>query len=192
MPPSKRTRAAVSVEISTTRLRTKRVKDASEDIENASAAPVAKRPRHAEFKALPTKKHTTLSVDKKKKARATSTKVLIIPANESPRRRGPSKTKALSPPPLNSIPTPSTHTRPSLQFFVFGNGDFGQFGLGTGVLGDFARPRLQTWVDEAIKEGKLGGPGAGVEAVAAGGMHNLMIDESGKASSFASASYSSC
>lgn len=35
-------------------------------------------------------------------------------------------------------------------------------------------------VEEAIKEGKLGGAKAGVEDIIVGGMHSLMIDEAGR------------
>lgn len=41
---------------------------------------------------------------------------------------------------------------------------------------------LHIRVEEAIKEGKLGGPGAGVEDIIVGGMHSLMIDEAGRVS----------
>ncbi|EIN10074.1 RCC1/BLIP-II [Punctularia strigosozonata HHB-11173 SS5] len=36
------------------------------------------------------------------------------------------------------------------------------------------------WVDERIADGSFGEPGAGLEAVAAGGFHTLVIDEAGK------------
>ncbi len=37
--------------------------------------------------------------------------------------------------------------------------------------------------EQAIKDGKLGGEGAGLEAVAAGGMHSVVVDEAGRVSS---------
>ncbi|KAJ1300389.1 hypothetical protein OPQ81_005208 [Rhizoctonia solani] len=84
-------------------------------------------------------------------------------------------------PPFNPLPTARTPTRPAMQLFVFGNGDMGQFGLGTGVLGDISRPRQHTWFKEAIEKGILGtGPGAGIDALCAGGMHTLVVDEAGR------------
>lgn len=37
-------------------------------------------------------------------------------------------------------------------------------------------------VEQAIKDGTLGEPGAGVEDIIVGGMHSLMIDETGRVS----------
>ncbi|KAJ9104939.1 hypothetical protein QFC19_003734 [Naganishia cerealis] len=37
-----------------------------------------------------------------------------------------------------------------------------------------------TRIEQAIKDGKLGAPGAGVEDIVVGGMHSLMIDEEGR------------
>jgi regulator of chromosome condensation len=85
---------------------------------------------------------------------------------------------------FNPIPSPPTPTRPARQLFIFGNGDSNQFGLGPDTFGDIVRPRLHAWVEEAVKEGRLGAePGAGIESVSAGGMHTLMVDEAGKVSS---------
>lgn len=51
------------------------------------------------------------------------------------------------------------------------------------VLGDISRPRLHTWFKEAIDAGALGSEvGAGVDALCAGGMHTLAVDEAGKVS----------
>ncbi|TIC00011.1 RCC1/BLIP-II [Wallemia mellicola] len=57
-------------------------------------------------------------------------------------------------------------------------GDFGQFGLGVDTLGEIKRPRIHQWVEDAIEDDELGPEG--VEQIAAGGMHNLMIDSNGK------------
>ncbi|KAG8730591.1 hypothetical protein FRC11_006336 [Ceratobasidium sp. 423] len=98
--------------------------------------------------------------------------------------RTPRKLAQLPPvkkPPFNSLPTARAPTRPAMQLFVFGNGDMGQFGLGTGVLGDISRPRQHAWFKEAIETGTLGtGPGAGIDALCAGGMHTLVADEAGR------------
>jgi regulator of chromosome condensation len=51
------------------------------------------------------------------------------------------------------------------------------------VLGDISRPRQHVWFKEAIEAGLLGTePGAGVDALCAGGMHTLVVDEVGKVS----------
>lgn len=95
---------------------------------------------------------------------------------EEPRPTKPAKA------PFNPLPTPPPHVRPARQLFIFGNGDSNQFGLGPDAFGDIVKPRLHAWVDQAVKDGKLGGEGAGIESVSAGGMHTLMIDEAGKVS----------
>ncbi|KDN34447.1 hypothetical protein RSAG8_12479, partial [Rhizoctonia solani AG-8 WAC10335] len=95
--------------------------------------------------------------------------------------RTPRKLPPVKKLPFNPLPTAPAPTRPAMRLFVFGNGDMGQFGLGTGVLGDISRPRQHTWFKEAIETGILGtGPGAGVDALCAGGMHTLIVDEVGK------------
>ncbi|KAF8520331.1 hypothetical protein BU17DRAFT_65360 [Hysterangium stoloniferum] len=86
-----------------------------------------------------------------------------------------SRTKA-----INDVPLPASHPRPPRLCFVFGTGDFGQFGLGTETLGEISRPRLHAWFETAAKGDTLGSDGAGVEKICAGGMHSLVIDEVGK------------
>ncbi|KZO92598.1 RCC1/BLIP-II protein [Calocera viscosa TUFC12733] len=70
--------------------------------------------------------------------------------------------------------------RPAQHLFIFGNGEMGQLGLGVDVLEEIPRPSLHTWFQEAIEEGKLGGPGAGIERACTGGMHTLVVDEAGR------------
>lgn len=64
------------------------------------------------------------------------------------------------------------------EAFVFGNGDMGQHGLGTEVLDEIKRPRRHVWFGKEISEGHFG-PG-GLEYAAAGGMHTLAIDSTGR------------
>lgn len=66
------------------------------------------------------------------------------------------------------------------EMFVFGNGDMGQHGLGTEALDEIKRPRRHAWVAKAIEDGKLGN--GGLEMIAAGGMHSLAIDSTGRVS----------
>src|ERR1700761_5859025 len=63
-------------------------------------------------------------------------------------------------PPFNLLPTSPEHISPSRQLFVFGNGDCGQFGLGTKVTGDIPRPQLHKWFQDESTKGTLGGEGS--------------------------------
>jgi regulator of chromosome condensation len=82
-------------------------------------------------------------------------------------------------PPLNDVPQPPEKTRPCLQLFVWGAGNFGQFGLGPDVLGEISKPKKSAWVDEQIQKHVFGDNFGGLEAIAAGGMHTILIDERG-------------
>ena len=83
--------------------------------------------------------------------------------------------------PMNRIPVANTHPRPSRHVFVFGNGEMGQLGMGVDVLREFSRPTIHTWFEDARESCILGdSDGASVEQICAGGMHSLVIDESGR------------
>ena len=83
--------------------------------------------------------------------------------------------------PLNIIPGPRPHSRPTHQLLIFGNGEMGQLGLGTEVQQTFSIPKLHAWFESAIAGGILGDEeGAGLERICAGGMHTLVIDELGR------------
>jgi regulator of chromosome condensation len=68
--------------------------------------------------------------------------------------------------PLPVIPEPR---RPGLLLFVWGAGNFGQFGMGEDFLGEFHKPSRNKWVEKGVAE-NLFGPieGAGIESIAAG------------------------
>lgn len=105
-----------------------------------------------------------------------------IPTNgRKPRINGlaPLREEVAQKPYFNPIPTAPDHTRPAPQIFAWGAGNFGQFGMGTSFLGEFGKPKKSGWVEEQIEDGTFGGNGAGLEAVAAGGLHTLLIDEKG-------------
>lgn len=87
-------------------------------------------------------------------------------------------------PSLNPIPQPTTHHRPPAQLFVWGMADNGQLGLGTDSLDELFKPRSHAFCENAIQAGRFGPQGAGIEKIAAGGMHSFMIDEEGKVRSF--------
>ncbi|CAE6441834.1 unnamed protein product [Rhizoctonia solani] len=92
---------------------------------------------------------------------------------QPPRPKAPGET-------LNSVPAIPEHPRPAYQILIFGNGDSSQFGMGPDATGEYPRPKMQKFFKTASDEGKLGGEGAGVEMLAAGGLHTLAIDEAGK------------
>ncbi|KAJ3997686.1 regulator of chromosome condensation 1/beta-lactamase-inhibitor protein II [Lentinula boryana] len=121
----------------------------------------------------------------------------IAPTKTKPNSRAPGKSAAenakrsrtkLAPiaeketpvkPYLNTLPSPPEKIRPGLQLFVWGAGNFGQFGLGPDVLDEFDKPKKHSWAEEQMQEGTFGEEGAGLEEVAGGGMHSLFIDEKG-------------
>lgn len=80
---------------------------------------------------------------------------------------------------VNALPTPPEHTRPANQIFVWGAGNFGQFGMGPEHLDEFDKPKKNPWFEKKMEEGLFGGEGAGIESVAAGGLHSLFVDEKG-------------
>lgn len=80
---------------------------------------------------------------------------------------------------LNPLPCPPEKIRPGLQLFVWGAGNFGQFGLGPDVLNELDKPKKNSWAEQQMEKGTFGEEGAGLEEVAGGGMHSLFIDEKG-------------
>ncbi|KAH9948366.1 RCC1/BLIP-II [Amylocystis lapponica] len=158
-----------------------------------AAAPAIKAP--AKAAAKPTTKTTTRGRTAKrpaspesspppapKRARAASKAA----ANGAPITNGkpaPQPAHKPSVPPskpyFNPLPSPPEHLRPAPQLFVWGAGNFGQFGMGADFLGDFEKPRKNAWIEEKMQEGVFGGDKAGLEAIAAGGLHTLFTDEQG-------------
>jgi regulator of chromosome condensation len=80
---------------------------------------------------------------------------------------------------FNPLPTPIPKQRPGLQLFVWGAGNFGQFGMGPDILSEITKPRKNAWVEEKIQEGAFGKDSAGFETIAAGGLHSIFVDENG-------------
>ncbi|TIB42685.1 hypothetical protein E3P86_00272 [Wallemia ichthyophaga] len=119
--------------------------------------------------------HTSSTASKKRKASDDSDDEPSKPT----KRRQPAKPRlpAIEPVSLNPLPK-LTSTNQIKTLLVFGTGDFGQFGLGVDTLGEIKRPRIHQWTEDAIDDNNLGPQG--VEQIAAGGMHNLMIDSDGK------------
>lgn len=81
---------------------------------------------------------------------------------------------------MNALPAAPEASQAKRQLFVFGNGDMGQHGLGIEMIDEIKRPRLHAWVAEKNEKGELGA--GGLEMIAAGGMHTLAIDSTGRVS----------
>ncbi|OCF57685.1 pim1 protein + RNA transporter 2 [Kwoniella mangroviensis CBS 10435] len=88
----------------------------------------------------------------------------------------------------NELPSIPPIASPHNALFIWGTGDMGQFGLGPDELDEIARPKIHSWFEEEIEDGKLSRDGkegsGGLEAVACGGMHTLAIDEAGRVRSW--------
>ncbi|KAJ7228383.1 regulator of chromosome condensation 1/beta-lactamase-inhibitor protein II [Mycena pura] len=150
-PPSKQAPAPTSRVIQTPRKPATKKRAASLE---RSSSPAPKR----------TKKHPpTENIDPTRPARKKKDAVVVPQAK----------------PYFNPLPTPPQKKRPGLQVFVWGAGNFGQFGMGPDVLGELDKPKKHTWVEQQMEEGTFGEDNAGIEAVAAGGMHTVLVDEKG-------------
>ena len=99
----------------------------------------------------------------------------------SPIREAPPAPKQLKPY-FNPLPVPPQKQRPGLLPFVWGTGNFGQFGMGPDVLGEVSKPKRNTWIEERIEDGAFGEDSAGIESVACGGLHTIFLDEKGTVS----------
>lgn len=85
---------------------------------------------------------------------------------------------------FNPLPTPPQRQRPAPLLFVWGTGNFGQFGMGPDFLDEQTKPKRNVWVEEQIEDGTFGDEGAGIESIAAGGLHTVFIDEKGTVCKF--------
>jgi regulator of chromosome condensation len=54
--------------------------------------------------------------------------------------------------------------------------------MGPDILGELDKPRKNVWVEQHMQQGTFGDEGAGLEFIAAGGLHTLFIDEKGTVS----------
>lgn len=112
-------------------------------------------------------------------APAPSSKALLVNKEKPAAHKPPVVQELQSKPYFNQIPAPPEHIRPSNQLFFWGAGNFGQFGAGLDCLKEHAAPKKNALIDGMISRGEFGSDGAGLEAVAAGGLHSLFIDEQG-------------
>lgn len=146
-----------------------------------ATSPAAKRQRTEVKESVPPKKPRARSKPVSSGKPLSKTKTTI---SKRPRVNGlaPVQEEVPQKPYFNPIPTAPDHTRPASQIFAWGAGNFGQFGMGSDFLGEFSKPKKNAWIEEQIGHGAFGGEGAGLEAVAAGGLHTLLIDEKGTVS----------
>ncbi|KAI0301584.1 regulator of chromosome condensation 1/beta-lactamase-inhibitor protein II [Multifurca ochricompacta] len=96
-----------------------------------------------------------------KKTRTDETTPELVPQPKRTR-----KAASETGPPINIIPTFPTKMDPPAQIFVWGTGNFGQFGMGPSYLDELSKPTRNTWVEEKIAHGVFGtGPGSGIVRV---------------------------
>ncbi|KZV75873.1 RCC1/BLIP-II protein [Peniophora sp. CONT] len=147
--------------------------------------PVAKRSRSAATKKNENDAEVAAPAPRSKRTRTTTpavekaaTKEKAAPKEKAePKKKSPvEKKEKVMEPPFIAIPQLPEPVRPCNQIFVWGCGDFGQFGLGPEHMGENEKPRRQAWVEKKIEEDVVKG---GVVAIASGGMHSLFTDEQG-------------
>ncbi|KAI0636512.1 regulator of chromosome condensation 1/beta-lactamase-inhibitor protein II [Trametes polyzona] len=78
---------------------------------------------------------------------------------------------------INALPAIPQHYRPPLNLFTWGSGEMSQLVMDYNQ--EIAKPRKNAFVAEKIEEGAFGDDHAGLESVAAGGLHTLLLDEKG-------------
>ena len=79
---------------------------------------------------------------------------------------------------VNALPNVPQHFRPPLHLFTWGSGAM-SFALDVDYDDVINVPRKNAFVSKHIEAGTFGSPGAGLEAIAAGGLHTLFLDENG-------------
>ena len=166
--------------------RSKRAKTDKEGRDNSKPLAETKTNARGRSKPASTNSKNGLARGAKKVAADIEDKIKAPKSTRPEKIAPPRKEKVRAPPRpkeppvyLNALPTPPEHLRPANQIFVWGAGNFGQFGMGPDHLGEFDKPRKNPWIDEKIGSGVFGGEGAGLEAIAAGGLHTMFIDEKG-------------
>jgi regulator of chromosome condensation len=54
--------------------------------------------------------------------------------------------------------------------------------MGPGVLDEIQKPRKNAWVEQRMADETFGPDNAGLETIAAGGLHTIFVDENGTVS----------
>ncbi len=104
------------------------------------------------------------------------------PAAEKPKSEKPKAPPRVRkvPQAINPLPHIPQHYRPPLQLFTWGSGAMSQLAIDYNQ--EIPKPRKNAFVAEHIEEGTFGGDEAGLESIAAGGLHTLFVDEKGTVS----------
>ena len=72
------------------------------------------------------------------------------PATRKPAQKKPSPVHTQDRPYFNPLPTPPEHLHPAPLLFIWGTGNFGQFGMGPDLLGEYDKPTRNKWVEKNI------------------------------------------
>ncbi|KAI0796863.1 regulator of chromosome condensation 1/beta-lactamase-inhibitor protein II [Abortiporus biennis] len=188
--PAEKVAKPVAPKAAAPRTRTKR--PATPDSDSNSLTPPPPPAKRARSGSKAAAAATTNGVDKKEVKKTTKAAVApkAAPAKKQEKvkvaekvtvvkKKAPAAPAHPPKPHFNALPTHAEHIRPAPQLFVWGAGNFGQFGMGADRLGEFEKPRKNPLIEAKIEEGVFGEPGASFEAVAAGGLHSLFVDEKG-------------
>jgi len=172
------TKAQVPKPIKASKSRTQLKPSASDDTSQSSPPSLKRARRTATLKEVNGVNGASKHINNKIKQANTLPDIL-------PQLKKQRKAASETEPPINAIPEFPAKMVPPAQIFVWGTGNFGQFGMGTNHLDELSKPTRNTWVEEKIAQGVFGpGPGSGIVGVAAGGLHSLFIDENGTVCSF--------
>ncbi|GJE84377.1 RCC1/BLIP-II protein [Phanerochaete sordida] len=117
--------------------------------------------------------------DKMRSAKIGSGKGKDTGLKPEPKPKPPKELKEPKEPYFNPLPAVEPPLRPTPLLFTWGCGNSGQFGAGIEQLGEQTKPQRNKLVESMVAQGKFGEEGAGLEAIAAGGMSSLFIDEQG-------------
>ncbi|KAI0807676.1 RCC1/BLIP-II [Fomes fomentarius] len=96
--------------------------------------------------------------------------------SEKEKGKAPARVRKV-PQAINPLPRIPQHYRPPLQLFTWGSGEMSQLAMDYNQ--EINKPRKNAFVASHIEEGTFGGDGAGLETIAAGGLHTLFVDEKG-------------
>jgi len=150
----------------------KKRRAADDDDEREPEKPRSKRAKNGKADAPVKPVKTTVE---KKKSAAPSKKTNAAAAPKKP--AAPRKIKA----PLNLVPdfSSSLEAENPNQMFVWGAGNFGQFGMGSDYQDEFDKPKKNNLIEKKTSDGEFGD---GIAVIAAGGMHTMFIDSNGSVS----------
>jgi hypothetical protein len=167
----KRTRTELAVDMKP-EVRTVR-RSTTKAATTATATTTTSSAKHSKAKTVQGKPLTTAVDVQNLKPQAATTD------DKNPKTKTKTKTKApmeskRQRPYFNPLPKAPEHMCPVAQAFVWGAGNFDQFGMGADRLALYDKPTRNKGVEE-----RVGGEGMGIESVAAGGSHTVFIDKKG-------------